>query len=47
MMETNDIARLVGLLRNQSSNVRQSSINVIATLAKFGKLLFHFVLCED
>ena len=47
MMKTYDIARLVGFLQDSRSGVRQASIDVISALAKFGMLIYQFVLCED
>jgi hypothetical protein len=46
MVETNVLTRLVGLLQDKDSDVRQSAIEAITALAKFGKLIYHFVLCE-
>ena len=45
-METYVIARLFGLLQDSHLDVRQASIDVITALAKFGKLIYHFVLRE-
>ena len=47
IVETDVLVRLVGLLQHQDSDIRQSSIEVITTLAKFGTLIYHFVLCDD
>ena len=47
MMETDVLVRLVGLLLDQDSDVRRSSIKAISSLARFGRLTYHFVLCED
>ena len=47
MMETDILGHLVGLLEGRGWNVCQSSIGVIAALARFGRLLCHFVLCKD
>ena len=46
MVETDVIARLVGLLQDQNSYVCQSSIGAITALATFGRLIYHFVLYE-
>ena len=48
--ETDVLARLVGLLQDQDSDVDQSSIEIIeaiTALANFGWLINHFVLCGD
>ena len=45
-MGTYVIARLLGLLQDPRSDVRQASIDVIAALTKFGRLIYHFVLRE-
>ena len=47
VVETNVLTRLFGLLQHQDSDIRQSSIEAIAALAKVGKFICHFVLCED
>ena len=47
MLETDVLARLVGLLQVGGSYGCQSSIDVIAVLAKYGRLIYYFVLCED
>jgi hypothetical protein len=47
MVETDVFARLIGLLQDQDSYVYQSSIEVIIAFANFGRLMYHFVLCED
>ena len=41
-METNVLACFVDLLRDRDLKVRQSSIDAIAALAKFGGLIYHF-----
>ena len=46
-VDTNILARLFRLLQHQDSDTRQSSIEAIAALAKVGKLICHFVLCDD
>ena len=48
MMESksNDLAHLVRLFC-WHSDVHHSSIDVIAAFAKFGRLIYYFVLCED
>ena len=46
-VDTNVLARLFGLLQHRNSDIRQSSIEAIAALAEVGKLICHFVLCED
>ena len=47
MVETYVLARLRALLEHHNSVVRRTSINAITTLAKSGKLIYHFVVCED
>jgi hypothetical protein len=47
MVETDVIARLVGLLQYQNSDVWKSSIKVIIALAEFGRLINHFIPCGD
>jgi hypothetical protein len=47
IVETDVLARLVGLLQDQDSGVCQSSIEVIIALAEFGRLINHFVPCGD
>ena len=41
-VDTNVLARLFGLLQNRGSDIRQSLIEVITALAKFGRLIYHF-----
>ena len=40
VVETDVLARLIGLLQDPSSNIRQSSVEVITTLSKFGRLIW-------
>ena len=40
MVETNVLTRLVGLLQDSRSYVRQSSVEIITTLATFGALTY-------
>ena len=47
MVEPKFIARLFKLLQDLDWRARQSSVEVIAALAEFGRLIYHFVLCED
>ena len=47
MVETDVLTRLVDLLQAQISDECQSSIEAIIALAKFGRLINHFVLCGD
>jgi hypothetical protein len=47
MVETDVLACLVGQLQVKTAGPPQPSINVISALAKFGRLIYHFVLCED
>jgi hypothetical protein len=44
---SNVLARLVGWLQDDHSDVRRSSVNTIIRLAKFGRLIYHSGLCED
>ena len=46
-METDVFPHLPDLLQDRDLHVRQSSIEVIIALAKFGGLLCHFWVCED
>ena len=46
LMETDVLVCLVGLLQDQNSDVRQPSIEAVTALAKIGRLIHHFVLCE-
>jgi hypothetical protein len=45
MVETDFFARIVDLL--QDGRVQLLPIKSITALAKFGRLMYHFVLCED
>ena len=47
MVETDVLAHLFALLEDQDSVVQCSFVNAITTLAKYGRLIYHFVLCED
>jgi hypothetical protein len=47
MVETDVLTCLVGLLQDGDAVVRKSSIKAITALAKFGRLIHYFVLCED
>ena len=47
MVEIDVVARLVGLLQDRHSYGHQSSIKVITTLAKFGRLINRFEPCDD
>jgi hypothetical protein len=47
MVETDVFAYLVGLLQDGDASVHWSSIKAITALAKFGRLIYHFVVCED
>jgi hypothetical protein len=47
MVERDVLARLVDLLQDENTDVPRSSINVITALAKFGKLIYYFLPCED
>ena len=47
MVEKNVLARLIGLLQDRNSDILQSSIKAIDSLAKFGGLLYRFILCKD
>jgi hypothetical protein len=47
MVETDVLAHLVGLLQDDDSDVRRSSVDTITSLAKFGRLIYHSGLCED
>jgi hypothetical protein len=47
MVETDFLARVVGFLQDQDSDVCVSSIGVIIGLAEFGTLINYFVLCGD
>jgi hypothetical protein len=38
---------LVDLLQDGDASVHWPSIEAIATLVKFGRLIYHFLLCED
>jgi hypothetical protein len=40
-------ARLVGLLQDDDSDVRRSSVNNITSLAEFGTWIYRFGVCED
>ena len=44
MVETDVLSHVFGLLQHQDSDIRQSSVEVITTLAKFGRLICHSVL---
>ena len=46
MMKTHVLVRLVGLLQHQDSDIRRSSIEAIVALAKFGRLIDHFLPCR-
>jgi hypothetical protein len=46
MVEADVLARLFGLLQEPGLEVRQSSIEVITALAKFGTLTNYLVLCK-
>jgi hypothetical protein len=47
MAETDVLARLVGLLQDYYPDVRQSAIEAITALSKFGRLIYHSVPCGD
>ena len=47
IVEPDVFTRLIGLLQNPDWGVRQSSVEVITTLAEFGRLIYHIVVCED
>jgi hypothetical protein len=47
MVEVDVLARLFGMLEDEYEDVHQSAIKVITALAKFGRLIYHFVLCKD
>ena len=47
MVKTDVLDCLVGLLQNQDSEIQQSSVKAITALAKFGRLIYNFVLCKD
>jgi hypothetical protein len=47
MVETDVLAHLVHLLQYEDLEERWSSVKIITALAKFGRLIYHFVLCED
>ena len=47
MVKPDFVARLVELLRDRYWGARQSSVEVIIALVEFGRLIYHFVLCED
>ena len=38
---------LFALLQNPDWGARQSSVEVIAALTEFGRLIYRFVLCKD
>jgi hypothetical protein len=46
MVETDVLAGLFGLLQDPDSGTRQSSLEVITALVKFGWLIYYFVLYE-
>jgi hypothetical protein len=47
MVEADILACLVGLLQDGVATVRITSIKAITALAEFGRLIYHFLLCED
>jgi HEAT repeat protein len=47
MVEVDVLARLFDVLQDEDKYVNQSAIKVITALAKFGRLIYHFVLCKD
>jgi hypothetical protein len=46
-MEADVLARVFGLLQDPGWGARQLAIAAITAFAKFGRLIYHFVLCED
>jgi hypothetical protein len=47
MVESDVLSHTVGLLQDYYPDVRQSVIELITALAKFGRLIYYSVLCED
>ena len=47
MAETAVLAYLFDLLQDKSGDIQRSSIKIIIALARFGRLIYHFVPCED
>ena len=47
MVEPDFFTCLFDLLQSPDWGARQSSVEVITALAKFGRLIYHFVLCND
>jgi hypothetical protein len=47
MVKGDVLAHLFDVLQDKDENARQSAIKVIIALAKFGRLIYHFVLCKD
>lgn len=46
MLETHVLDCLIGVLKGEDEDVQQSSMKALTALAKFGRLIFHFVLCD-
>jgi hypothetical protein len=47
MVEADVFDFLVGLLQNGNAAIGWSSIQIITALVKFGRLMYHFVPCEN
>jgi hypothetical protein len=47
MAETDVLFCLVGLLQDEHTYVQQSSTEAIIAMAKFSRVIYHFVLYED